>query len=94
MILIKPDLFFKVMTQGGSVDSYKPAFAPQKLSPTGRKISVDRVRLNSMDLHNVAATTTTRSVHIYENLPPLPSITITEDDDNVEDEVGEENTDL
>ena len=30
------------MTQGGSVASYQPAPAPAKISPTGRKISVDR----------------------------------------------------
>ena len=83
------------MTQGGSVDSYRPAFAPQKLSPTGRKISVDRVRLNSVDLHHVTPATA-KSVHVYENLLPLPSITITVNDDNVEkeDTVEGENTDL
>ena len=32
----------QVMTQGGSVASYQPAPAPAKISPTGRKISVDR----------------------------------------------------
>ena len=79
------------MTQGGNVDSYRPSIPAPKISPTGRKISVDRVKLSSSELQNISHTSSpsSRTIHIYEN---LPNITVTSED--TDDVTMSENTDL
>ena len=67
------------MTQGGKAESYQPTFVAPKISPTGRKISVDRLKLNNSD--NSSASKNVKQPPIYQNVPAI-TIEITEDGDS------------
>ena len=85
---------FKVMAQGGNVASYRPTLVKHKISPTGRKISLDRglntlstgARLPSIPPSSSISGSSSRRVSHphYENISslmmPTVSITVTQDD--------------
>ena len=79
---------------GGNVDSYRPILVKHKISPTGRKISLDR-GLNTLSTarprlpsippsSSISGSSSRRVSHPhYENigsLMPTVSITVTQDD--------------
>ena len=84
---------FQVMAQGGNIGSYQSTIVKQKISPTGRKISLDRglntlstgARLPSIPPSaSISGSPSRRVSHPhYENissLMPTVSITVTQDD--------------
>ena len=80
------------MAKGGDISSYRPSLVQHKISPTGRKISLDRGlntlnkggRLSSIPPSSLLSSETRRVSHPhYENIPsltPTVTITVTEDD--------------
>ena len=67
------------MTQGGKAESYQPTFIAPKISPTGRKISVDRLKLNQSDISSVGKNA--KQPPIYQNVPII-TIEIPPDSDS------------
>ena len=81
---------FQMMAQGGNISSYRPSLVQHKISPTGRKISLDRGlntlgkggRLSSMPPSSSISSRRVSHPH-YENisnLMPVVTITVTQDD--------------
>ena len=82
-----------MMAQGGNISSYRPSLVQHKISPTGRKISLDRGlntlgkggRLSSIPSSSSISGPSSRRVSHphYENisnLMPVVTITVTQDD--------------
>ena len=81
------------MTQGGkaAAESYQPTFIAPKISPTGRKISVDRLKLNNSDISSISKNV--KQLLIYQNVPTI-TIEVTEDCDSNRSSVHDLSTSL
>jgi len=85
----RADYLIKVMARGGSGTEYRSTVVQHKISPTGRKISVDQNQRRqsgpdmtkpNQDIKSDQAKPNQVKVHLYQNLPGVATTVIVKED--------------